>query len=315
VTWAIDALRPDELAAAREVLALACPFDPAAAVADEKLFLAAPTGPARAFAARSGGELVGVAATTADRLRLIAVRPDARGKGAGGALLDAAAAALWANKQTRMRTLDLPGNYLAPGIDERNAGTIAWFRRRGFHALDRRNENLIVDVAENPQVSPIRAAEAADRARRAGYKVRRARPDEGELLEAISYDFGGAWPWEVARALAAEPSAVHVAVADDGSYAAFAAHDGNNQGLGWFGPAGTWEPHRGKGLGEACLLACLVDVSERHRQCEVAWIGPREFYRRAAGIAGERRFVVLERAIDQDLDTIEDPGPGPGAGA
>ena len=313
MTWVIDALRPDELAAARDILVLACPFDPAGDVAHEKLFLAAPIGPARAFAARSGGELVGVAATTGDRLRLIAVRPDARGKGAGGALLDAAAAALWANKQTRMRILDLPGNYLAPGIDERNVETIEWFRRRGFHAGERRNENLIVDVATNPQVSPMRAAEAADRARKAGYKVRRARPDEGELLEAISYDFGGAWPWEVARALAAEPSAVHVAVADDGNYAAFAAHDGNNQGLGWFGPAGTWEQHRGKGLGEACLLACLVDVSERHGTCEVAWIGPREFYRRAAGIAGERRFVVMERAIDQDMDTIEDPGPPPGS--
>ena len=103
----------------------------------------------------------------------------------------------------------------------------------------------------------------------------------------IAREFGGAWPFEVARALQFAPSGVHVAVhVATGDYAAFAAHDGNNQGLGWFGPAGTWPAHRGQGLGEAALLACLVDVAATHDVCEVAWIGPRPFYQKAAGLAG-----------------------------
>ncbi|MBA3394602.1 MAG: GNAT family N-acetyltransferase, partial [Deltaproteobacteria bacterium] len=89
---------------------------------------------------------------------------------------------------------------------------------------------------------------------------------------------------------------VHVALAD-GAYCAFAAHDGNNRGLGWFGPTGTWPAHRGKGLGEALLLACLVDVAAEHARCEVAWIGPRPFYEKVAGIVDERRFVVLARTL------------------
>ena len=77
--------------------------------------------------------------------------------------------------------------------------------------------------------------------------------------------------------------------------AAFAAIDGNNTGLGWFGPAGTWPAHRGKGLGEHLLLRCLVDAADDHDVCEVAWIGPRAFYERVAGTAGGRRFVVLTK--------------------
>nr|MDQ3301155.1 GNAT family N-acetyltransferase [Myxococcota bacterium] len=101
---------------------------------------------------------------------------------------------------------------------------------------------------------------------------------------------------ELERALGHQPAGVHVALAD-GAYCAFAAHDGNNRGLGWFGPTGTWPAHRGKGLGEALLLACLVDVAAEHARCEVAWIGPRPFYEKVAGIVDERRFVVLARTL------------------
>jgi hypothetical protein len=87
-------------------------------------------------------------------------------------------------------------------------------------------------------------------------------------------------------------------MAKAGELAAFAAHDGNNSGLGWFGPAGTLDPHRRRGLGEALLVACLVDVAATGlAQCTVAWVGPRDFYERAAGIAGERRFVVLGKDL------------------
>jgi hypothetical protein len=45
------------------------------------------------------------------------------------------------------------------------------------------------------------------------------------------------------------------------------------------------------------LVACLVDVADHHARCEVAWIGPRPFYDKVAGIAAERRFVVLHRDL------------------
>jgi GNAT superfamily N-acetyltransferase len=271
----IEALGIEHLEEARAVLRAACAFDRAAEVAEEKLWGDSPAGPAVAWGARVDGALVGVAAATGARLRVLAVTPEARGRGIGGALLDATGAT---------RTLDLPGNYLAPGIDERNVEAIGWLERRGW-TRKATNTNLLIDVCTNPRVTTPPA--------RDGYEVRRAGPDDAALIPAIAAEFGGAWPFEVDRAL--DGGGVHVAIAADGGYAAFAAHDGNNAGLGWFGPAGTWPAHRGKGLGEALLLACLIDVATHHDVCEVAWIGPRAFYERVAGIAGERRFVVLTK--------------------
>ena len=318
------------LAAAERVLAEACAFDRAAEVAAEKLFGPGPTSAAQPFGAWDGDELVGVAAVSARWLRLIAVVPRARRAGAGSGLLAACTAAARAEGMETLSALDQPGNYVAPGIDERNVDAIAWLEKRGWQRRAESRTNLIIDVRDNPRVSGERAAELADRAAARGYEIRRARPDEREALcAAVAAEFGGAWPYEIERALADEPAGVHVAVERTGggapagvhvavertgvhlageragraepsaarmrprvSYCAFAAHDGNNRGLGWFGPTGTWPAHRGKGFGEALLLASLVDIAAEHAHCEVAWIGPRAFYEKVAGIAGERRFWV-----------------------
>jgi len=279
------------------VLADACAFDRATEVADEKLFGPAPSGPARAFGAWDAtNRLVGVAAIASRWLRVLAVVPPARGHGAGGALLAACEDAARAAGEPTLRSLDQPGNYLAPGIDERNTFAIGWLERRGWQRAGAPRVNVLIDVRTNPRVTAGRATALADAARLRGYEVRRARPGEHALLAAVAAEFGGAWPFELERALAHEPAGVHVALVD-GAYCAFAAHDGNNRGLGWFGPTGTWPAHRGHGLGEALLLACLVDVAAEHPRCEVAWIGPRPFYEKVAGIAGERRFSVLAKSL------------------
>jgi GNAT superfamily N-acetyltransferase len=295
----IEPLARAQLEEARAVLAAACPFDDAAAVAEEKVFGRGPHGAPSAWIARgAGGRVVGVAATCARWLRVLAVVPDARGAGVGAALLARAEDAMRAAGATTARALAEPGNYLAPGIDERNAEVIAWLERRGWTRGAEPNTNIYVSVRGNPRVAAARAEALAAAADARGYEIRRARRDEEPALAAaIAAEFGGAWPFEVARALAFDPPGVHVAV-HNGAYAAFAAHDGNNQGLGWFGPAGTWPAHRGAGLGEAVLLACLVDVAAQHARCEVAWIGPRPFYEKSAGVSGERRFWPMTKALE-----------------
>ena len=297
-----------DLPAATDVLAAGCGFDRAPLVAAEKLFGPSPRGTPVAFGARLGGILLGVAAACGDRVRLIAVHPAARGQGLGSLLLGACEAEIWKTAARRARTLDEPGNYLAPGIDEDNHQVVSWFERRGYVRRDQ-HESLLVDVRTNPRVSVTRAAELAERARARGYEIRRARRDEAEDLSAvISIGFGGAWPHEVERALAFDPPGVHLACRD-GRVAAFAAHDGNNQGLGWFGPSGTWPEHRGQGLGEALLVACMVDIAERHPVAEIAWIGPREFYERTVGTIGCRKFAVLTRDHPGRKTTVPPPHP------
>jgi mycothiol synthase len=291
-------LRPADLPAAKALLEAACRFDRAAAVAEEKLFGALPTAtePRPIGEWSEAGELVGVACASGATLRLLAVAPGHRGRGVGSRLLAECEARARADGAVQLSALDEPGNYLAPGVDERNLEALAWLGRRGFIAGAPRT-NLIVDVRGNPKVSPARAAALADNSRAAGYQLRRAEHDDREpLAAAITEEFGGAWPFEVSRALRQPEPAVHVAL-KEGRFAAFAAHDGNNAGLGWFGPAGTWPAHRGKGLGEALLLACLIDVAAAHAQCEVAWIGPEAFYEKSCGVAGRRIFLPMKKAL------------------
>jgi GNAT superfamily N-acetyltransferase len=281
-----------ELAAATQVLRAACAFDRADVVAEEKLFGAGPAGPASALGAWEGDELVGVAAWCSRYVRVLAVAPAARNRGAGSALLEACEREARKAGQPRLRALDQPGNYLAPGIDERNVDTISWLEKRGWRRDGEPRTNVLIAVRDNPRVTVERAQTLAEGLSARGYEIRRARSDERALLDAVAVAFGGAWPFELERALGHSPVGVHVALRD-GAYCGFAAHDGNNRGLGWFGPTGTWPDHRGRGLGEALLLACLVDVAAEHERCEVAWIGPRPFYDKVAGIVEDRKLVAI----------------------
>ena len=138
------------LADAELVLADACAFDRATEVADEKLFAPGPTAPALAFGAWDGERLVGVAAVSGRWLRLIAVVPPARRTGAGSALLAACEAAAKGAGEARLRTLDQPGNYLAPGIDERNTYAIGWLERRGYARSGDPRSNVL--LAALPQI-------------------------------------------------------------------------------------------------------------------------------------------------------------------
>src|SRR5207245_10045800 len=84
----------------------------------------------------------------------------------------------------------------------------------------------------------------------ANYRILPASPsDLPSLCPAIASAFSAGWAFELANAVTRPPGAAHVARALDGEWAAFAAHDGNNGGLGWFGPTGTFPAHRNRGLG------------------------------------------------------------------
>jgi GNAT superfamily N-acetyltransferase len=271
-----------DLEAARALFA-----EPWRRVAEEKLFGACPP-PAEgaAVGAWEGERLLGAAAAAGRWLRLIVVAAEARGRGVGSALLAEVMARARAGGQTRLRAGDQPGNYLTPGVDAGDLATLGWLERRGFQRVGD-NENLIVPLASLPEPATP-----------AGYEVRRARRDEDERIGAwVELAFGPAWAFETARALEGEPAGVHLALRD-GEPTAFACHDGNNRGLGWFGPAGTLPEHRGRGLGAALLLRCLRDVREAgHREGVIAWIGPRAFYEKTVGARPGPRFVAMERAL------------------
>jgi GNAT superfamily N-acetyltransferase len=298
----VTELTRSALDAARALLGRACEYDPAAAVAEEKLFGGSPPAmtPCGTLGAFEDGVLVGVTAHAGRWLRLIAVDPPARRRGVGHALLDEVMRRARHGGVAKLRVGDQPGNYLAPGVDERNGVLLEFLEKRGFQWWGA-NMNLRVDLtAANPLVSRDRAAALAAEVAGRGYRVRRAeRGRDAAALADLAGSFSPAWAFEAERALALPVPGVHVAeVRDTGKLAAFAVHDGNNAGLGWFGPTGTRPEHRGKGIGAGLLLACLRDVADAgHREAIVAWVGPSEFYVRTVGAVEDRHFVVMERPL------------------
>ena len=290
----VATLDRQDLQAVAGLLEVAYPHDRVGVVLEEKLFGSNGSRAGTALVAWDGGEPAGVIALAGRWIKLFAVEPGRRNRGVGKLLLDLAGT--WVRTRGgggRLRMMDHPGNYLSPGLDVREEAGRKWLEAHRFKACSE-NVNLRVPLRGNPRVTEERAAAAEERLAAAGYALRRVVPAERARLLAVTAEaFAPAWAFELSRALDQEPVAAFAAWHGD-QLAGFAAHDANNTGLGWFGPAGTLTAHRGRGLGEALLLRCLLDVRDRPEGGVIAWIGPREFYEKAAGAVPDRRFVVYE---------------------
>ena len=282
-------LHPADLPAARSLLTRVLIYDRVETVAEEKLFGADGVRTGRAFGAFEGATLLGVAAAAGRWVKLLAVAPEAERRGVGSALYEA----LRAQPSFRLRLCDHPGNYLSPGLDVRYHKGHGFAKRRGLVPLAE-VENLRAPLVGNALVSEERMTALDQTARDHGYTLGRATGTDREpLLRFVKSAFAEVWAHEVGRALDGPLGAVHLA-RRGAEVVAFAAADGNNQGLGWFGPAGTLPEHRGRRLGEALLLRCLLDVRGLPEGGVIAWIGPKGFYARACGAVEDRRFVAYQ---------------------
>ncbi len=271
----IGELRPEALAPARALLVAALPHDRVDIVAAEKLFGDNGARTGAALGAWDSDTLVGVMATAGRWIKLLAVDERWRRRGIATQLL--------ARAEGRLRVMDHPGNYLSPGLDGRYHDARAFFAARNFRELG------VVENIRAPLDAPLRPIDVT------GYDIRRVdQTDRAALLDWIARSFAPVWAFEVGRAADGPRRAVHAAW-QNGTPVAFAAADGNNQGLGWFGPAGTDPAHRGKRLGEALLVRCLEDVRGLPEAGVIAWIGPKPFYAKTVGAVDDRRFVTLEQ--------------------
>ena len=286
----IRPLDRSRLAEATALLQAAYAFDRMDVVAEEKLFGNDGARQGYRLGAFEGETLCGVLGGAGRWIKILAVATERQRRGIASALLTAAALQI---KQP-FRIADHPGNYLCPGVDARSQAATAFLQARGFHPTGE-VENIRAPLEHNPLVDATRLAELRKGAAQAGYECRRATREElPRLVEWIGATFATVWAHEAQRALWGPRAALHVAVHNN-SYVAFAAADGNNQGLGWFGPAGTAPEHRGRRLGEGLLVACLLDVAGLPEAGVIAWIGPKPFYQRSVGAVDDRRFVQWDQ--------------------
>ena len=267
------------LQAATALLVDALPHDRIDVVAEEKLFGDDGARTGVTTGAWDGDELVGVCALAERYIKVLAVAERHRHRGVGTQLLALAT--------PDARVGDHPGNYLSPGVDVRYTDGLAWLVRRGFHERGQ-VENIRADYTHVTEPTDV-----------PGYRL--GRPTSLELpavLHMVTTQFAPVWAKEIGLAAHGPRRALFSAWTDEGVPVAFACADGNNQGLGWFGPAGTLPAHRGKKLGEALLRASLLAVHGLPEAGVIAWIGPKAFYARAVGAVDDRRFVQLERQVE-----------------
>jgi GNAT superfamily N-acetyltransferase len=92
----------------------------------------------------------------------------------------------------------------------------------------------------------------------AGVTIRKPIGTEKHLLvDWVRGQFGDAWASETDMAFAHWPMSCWLAIRDYLPIG-FACYDAT--ALGFFGPIGVAESERGKGIGKALLLACLLDM-------------------------------------------------------
>lgn len=226
-------------------------------------------------------------------VRLLAVAPAAQRQGVGSALLSELEKRFMARGLKEVSVMDVPQNYFMPGLDFRYTAAVCFFLRHGYTMLHE-NHNMLCDVSEerwgdlDKQVAAMQDT---------GFEVRRAELPDWERLESFLRAYWPAWRDEVSRALHSPERKVFIAVCN-GEVVGFAAYQGNNAALPWFGPMGTSPDCRGKGIGALLLRLCLRELARQGwRQAIIPWVGPICFYAKFCDAWLSRCFWVYRKSL------------------
>jgi predicted N-acetyltransferase YhbS len=296
-------LKTEDVAAITEVAAQALTLDQVSKELIAEKTAAAPDAfPKLGLVCESDGQVAGFAQGAMginenDRhrgyVRLLAVAPAFRRRGAGGYLLGALEARLRDHGATEVSVMDVPQNYFMPGLDFRYTAGVCLLLRHGYQMVHE-NHNMLCAIDEDRwgDLDSQAAGYAPE-----GIEVRRARPDEWAGIEALLLQQWPAWSDEVGRAFAQAPPAVFLA-RRAGRVIAFAAYQGNNRTLPWFGPMGTTPECRGKGIGALLLRLCLRELARQGwRRAIIPWVGPICFYARFCDAWLDRCFWVYRKSL------------------
>ena len=231
--------------------------------------------------------------TEKGNVRLIVVDPTARCLGVGGALLKEMETRVLDRGVREVGIMDCPQNYFMPGVDFRYTEAYCFLYKHGYEKIHT-NHNLICDLRTDlwPQL-PAQKAELALE----GLNVRRATVEDQPAVMKLVADHWPGWRSEVGGAFANDPISLHVTFRGE-ECVAFSGYQGNNRGLGWFGPMGTLPELRGKGVGGLLLRLCLLDLATQGwRQAIIPWVGPTRFYARYAGASLDRCFYAYRKTL------------------
>ena len=226
-------------------------------------------------------------------VRLMVVDRAYRQAGIGSALLREIESRLKGQGAHEISIFDSPNNYFMPGVDFRYTEAYCFLQKHKYE-MYRENHNLICDL--DAKAWPTLDEDAAALGPQ-GFELRRARPDDAELIHAFLESNWPAWHDEVQGALDNDPPTLYVAF-HEGRCVAFSGYQGNNKSLSWFGPMGTDPVCRGKGIGGILLRWCLRDLAlQGWRQAIIPWVGPVRFYAHYCGARLDRCFWAWRKNL------------------
>jgi ribosomal protein S18 acetylase RimI-like enzyme len=105
-------------------------------------------------------------------------------------------------------------------------------------------------------------------------------PERQLVIDWVREHFDDAWASEADVAYSNRPITCFVALQRQ-TLIGFACYDATT--LGFFGPSGVDEEQRGRGIGKALLLACLLDMKLKgYGYAIIGDVGPAEFYMKVA---------------------------------
>lgn len=137
--------------------------------------------------------------------------------------------------------------------------------------------DMLVKLYDLPEAIP-----GLERLTAAGVRVERAMAsDKHAIVDYVRAQFSAGWASECDVAFSNRPTSCFIAV-KDGTVVGFACYDVTAKGL--FGPLGVTESFRGRGIGKALLLKCLLSMREEgYAYAIISWVDAAEFYRRTVG--------------------------------
>ena len=193
---------------------------------------------------------------------------------------------------SKVKIYDVPFNYFMPGIDPLYTPALCFAWRMGFERIGD-TSNLLVEL-QNQDWSTW--AEEAKLEKENITIKRITESDRDELFTFIAEHFE-LWKTEVEMSFSSNPIAVHIARLN-GKLKAFSGHNGNNIGMGWFGPMGTHPDLRGKGIGGVLLKRCLQDMKNwKLKYSIIPWVGPIDFYSHYANALVDRVFWRFDKKL------------------
>lgn len=296
-------LEAADLPAITEIAKRSLIFDPIVEeVIAEKTVAAPDRFPDLGLVAEEDGSMVGfvqgacgIGASDLHRgyIRLMAVDPQHQRRGVGSKLLVELENRLRERGATEVSVMDVPQNYFMPGLDFRYTSGVCFLLRHGY-TMVHENHNMLCDIASD-RWGDLDAQ--AKQLTGEGFAIERAAPTDWESISDFLVQHWPAWVHEVKRALNSTPPAVFVAKRT-GRVIAFAAYQGNNRALSWFGPMGTTPECRGKGIGALLLRLCLRELARQGwKQAIIPWVGPICFYARFCDAWLDRCFWVYRKKL------------------